>query len=209
MATPNEMVKTGLSTMLHALPTVGRVLSEPPHRAAIRTRADSVDVVILPSAEHADEPLRELALECSTSGAKVLFVLTSTDQEDLAEATTLPADGFLLQNELTTEKLDDALQKVSNGDLAMPETMTRQLLSRVRKTGRSNGTRPVLLTPREHQALTLLAEGLSNKQIARKLGVSEHGAKRHVANVLAKLNSPNRTLAVAIALKEGLIEQPI
>ena len=55
------------------------------------------------------------------------------------------------------------------------------------------------------QALVLLAKGMSNKQIARRLNISEHGAKRHVANVLAKLNCPNRTLAVALALRHGLV----
>lgn len=66
-----------------------------------------------------------------------------------------------------------------------------------------------MLTPRERQALKLLADGLSNKQIARRLGISEHGAKRHVGNVLAKLNCPNRTVAVTVALNHGLLaEEP-
>ncbi|MCI4066752.1 LuxR C-terminal-related transcriptional regulator [Micromonospora sp. R77] len=64
-----------------------------------------------------------------------------------------------------------------------------------------------MLTPRERQALKLLAEGLSNKQIARRLGISEHGAKRHVGNVLAKLNCPNRTVAVTVALNHGLLTE--
>jgi DNA-binding CsgD family transcriptional regulator len=65
--------------------------------------------------------------------------------------------------------------------------------------------RPVSLTIREHDVLALLAHGLSNKQIARRLMISEHGVKRHVTNLLAKLNSPNRTFAVATALQAGLI----
>jgi DNA-binding NarL/FixJ family response regulator len=63
----------------------------------------------------------------------------------------------------------------------------------------------VLLTVREHEVLGLLAQGLSNKQIGRRLGISEHGVKRHVTRLLAKLNSPNRTFAVARALSEGII----
>ena len=55
------------------------------------------------------------------------------------------------------------------------------------------------MTPRESETLNLLSKGLSNKQIARSLHISQHGAKRHVANVIAKLNCPNRTLAVALA----------
>src|SRR5437868_6258491 len=58
----------------------------------------------------------------------------------------------------------------------------------------------IRLTPREHEVLSLLTEGLGNKQIARAIGISEHGVKRHVTNLLAKLNCPNHTLAVARAL---------
>ena len=62
-----------------------------------------------------------------------------------------------------------------------------------------------MFTPREQQTLALLVEGLPNKQIARRLGISEHGAKRNVANILAKLNVPNRTLAAAKAVRDGLV----
>ena len=64
------------------------------------------------------------------------------------------------------------------------------------------------LREREEQVLALIEQGLSNKQIAKCLSISQHGAKRHVANVFAKLNCPNRTLAVALALRDGIIEDP-
>lgn len=53
-----------------------------------------------------------------------------------------------------------------------------------------------------------MAEGLSNKQAARRLQISEHGVKRLVGNVLAKLNCPNRTLAVVRAIEDGLLAGP-
>ncbi|MFI8951791.1 response regulator transcription factor [Streptomyces sp. NPDC053750] len=62
-----------------------------------------------------------------------------------------------------------------------------------------------LLTPRELEVLHLVAEGLSNKQAARRLQISEHGVKRLVGNVLARLNCPNRTLAVVRAMEDGLL----
>jgi DNA-binding CsgD family transcriptional regulator len=75
-------------------------------------------------------------------------------------------------------------------------------------TGGAALTRPaVRLTPREQQVLVLMVEGLSNKQIGRRLDISFHGAKRLVASILAKLDSPTRTVAVARALREGLYEQ--
>jgi DNA-binding NarL/FixJ family response regulator len=64
---------------------------------------------------------------------------------------------------------------------------------------------PLALTPREKQVAELLVEGASNKVIARRLGISVHTAKFHVAAVLEKLEARNRSDAVAIALRDGLV----
>lgn len=64
---------------------------------------------------------------------------------------------------------------------------------------------PVALTARERQVAELLVEGASNKVIARRLGISVHTAKFHVAAVLEKLEARNRSDAVAIALRDGLV----
>lgn len=63
----------------------------------------------------------------------------------------------------------------------------------------------IVLTQREKQVVALLAEGASNKLIARRLGISVHTAKFHVAAILQKLGAVNRTDAIAIAMREGLI----
>jgi two-component system nitrate/nitrite response regulator NarL len=78
------------------------------------------------------------------------------------------------------------------------------LLGRV--GAQSGNLRPVSLTARENETLALLAEGLSNKQIARRLRISEHGVKRLVGSLLLKLGSPNRTTAVVTAMKFGIID---
>jgi DNA-binding NarL/FixJ family response regulator len=119
----------------------------------------------------------------------------------------MPVDGFLLLDELTLISLEDALGRLSRNEMPLPSRLAKQLLSQVRRRSPDQHNRQVLLTPRERQTLAFLVRGLSNKQIARRLTLSEHGAKRHVANVLAKLNSPNRTFAVTVALKEGLLEE--
>jgi DNA-binding NarL/FixJ family response regulator len=61
------------------------------------------------------------------------------------------------------------------------------------------------LSAREHEVLMLLAEGAPNKVIARRLGISVHTAKFHIASILAKLGAANRTDAIAIAMREGLV----
>ena len=64
---------------------------------------------------------------------------------------------------------------------------------------------PLTLTPREHQVLELLAEGLSNKEIASQLGVSPHTAKFHVTALLDKFGAETRTEAVVLAARAGLL----
>jgi DNA-binding NarL/FixJ family response regulator len=64
------------------------------------------------------------------------------------------------------------------------------------------------LTARETEALHGMADGMTNRQIARRLRITEHGAKRHVANILAKLNCNNRTMAVTIAIRHRMIPEP-
>jgi DNA-binding CsgD family transcriptional regulator len=61
------------------------------------------------------------------------------------------------------------------------------------------------LTPRETEVLRMLAEGAGNKQIARRLGISEHTVKFHVGSILAKLNAASRTEAVTLGVRRGLI----
>lgn len=81
-----------------------------------------------------------------------------------------------------------------------------------RLSGAPNGHRmneepaaPISLTHREREVIALLAEGASNKLIARRLGISAHTAKFHVAAILQKLGAVNRTDAIAIAMREGLV----
>jgi DNA-binding NarL/FixJ family response regulator len=70
---------------------------------------------------------------------------------------------------------------------------------------RDNGASRVSLTPREHEVLLAMADGASNKVIARRLGISFHTAKFHVAAILAKLDADSRTEAVARAAHLGLV----
>ncbi|WP_328941205.1 response regulator transcription factor [Streptomyces sp. NBC_00250] len=207
LVVPNEMARLGLKTMLSAIDM--RCLVEADSFDALSNSLDRIPVdVIIMSCTECDLDVHEESLrEVAGRGVKVLFLLESAAQHMIARAACLPVDGFLIQSELTGNTLDDAIRRISDGEISMPSTLARELLSQVRDRGTVKSPRPVSLTPREQQVLSLVADGLSNKQIARRLGISEHGAKRHVANVLAKLNSPNRTLAVVTALKEGLLPE--
>jgi DNA-binding NarL/FixJ family response regulator len=205
LVVPNEMARLGLKTMLSAMSIRHLVEAESCEELTRSLDRIPVDLVIISCTGHEFEALEESLRDVAEKGAKVLFLLESAAQHMIVQAACLPVDGFLIQSELTRADLVDALRRISIGEISMPSTLARQLLSQVRERGGVKSPRPVSLTPREQQVLSLVADGLSNKQIARRLDISEHGAKRHVANVLAKLNSPNRTLAVVTALREGLL----
>lgn len=204
----NEMARCGLRTMLVGLPSVSVVQdSGTVAETTALLAGGSPDVLVLSSAMGLPA-VEELLAVAGQHEVRSLLLLPGTDEQLPTRAAALPVGGFLLASELTRGSLEDSLLRLVRGDLPMPGALARRLMAELRRYESSHGERTFLLTPREQQALGLLAEGLSNKQIARRLSISEHGAKRHVANVLAKLNCPNRTLAVAVALRYGLVPQP-
>ena len=133
----------------------------------------------------------------------MLVILAALDAPTVRRVPHLPAHGFAIEAELTTGALAECLAQLCRNSMPVPASLAERLLAEARSSSPATG-RPCL-TPREREVLSLLAEGLSNKLIASRLGVSLHAVKRHVGNVLAKLNSPNRTLAVAQALRDGLL----
>lgn len=200
----DEVMRHGLQTMLAALPDVGRVASVPGAADLLELMSERrPDVAILSSSiePHVGQVLLDAT---SRYGIKVLLLLRSSDRSAVLRASSLSVDGFLLEAGLTAAGLLVALRALRDGGMPVPPSLVRELLSAVKTGGKVDRLRQ--LTPRERSTLVLMVDGLSNKQIARRLGISEHGAKRHVANVLAKLNCPNRTLAAAVAIREGLVE---
>jgi two-component system, NarL family, nitrate/nitrite response regulator NarL len=162
----------------------------------------NVDILIISAAtvDWLDAESSSLA-EADT---KVLALLDESLAGDLAAHAMVPADGFLSQQDLSAGTLREAILRCQLGELPMPPALARALLARADQPPRR--TRAVNLTARETEALMLLARGMSNKQIARRLSISAHGAKRLVACIMLKLDSPNRTAAVVNAIKVGLVE---
>jgi DNA-binding CsgD family transcriptional regulator len=102
------------------------------------------------------------------------------------------------------DRLTALLAEAKGIRLAAPgEAAPLALVSRQQRE--RSGADEFALTPREHDVLVLMAEGASNKQIARQLGISVHTAKFHVASVLDKLDATGRTDAVAHAARMGVI----
>jgi len=142
------------------------------------------------------------------AGPKVLILTTFDLDEYVFDALRAGASGFLLKD-VTAERLFEAVRVVAAGEALLAPAVTRRLISEFAKTRRpASVTAPAALaalTPRETEVLRLVAEGLSNPEIAARLVVTEETVKTHVSRVLAKLGLRDRTQAVVAAYESGLV----
>ena len=140
-------------------------------------------------------------------GPKVLMLTTFDLDEYVYDALCAGASGFLLK-EVTAERLFDAVRVVAAGDALLAPAVTRRLIgefARMRPRPPQRATSLDALTPRETSVLRLIAEGLSNTEIAERLVISEETVKTHVSRVLGKLRLRDRTQAVVTAYESGLV----
>jgi DNA-binding NarL/FixJ family response regulator len=137
-----------------------------------------------------------------------VIVLTTFDLDEYVyDALGAGASGFLLKD-VTADTLYDAVRVVAAGEALLAPTVTRRLVSefaRLRPSVPSDPDVLAELTPREIEVLRLVAEGLSNGEIAERLVVSDETVKTHVSRVLAKLAVRDRTQAVVVAYESGLV----
>jgi two-component system response regulator DegU len=134
---------------------------------------------------------------------KVLILTMHDDEETVASAIAARAAGFLPKNASRSE-LIEAIRVVAGGGAFLHPGITGPLLNRIAPVvDRSLSTER--LTPKEQDVLERLAEGLSTKDIARVLGVSEETVKTHLAHIYQKLGVGDRVQAVALAIRRGLV----
>ena len=154
------------------------------------------------------EATRKITASEQTAGVRVLILTTFDLDEYVYDALCAGASGFLLKD-VTAERLFDAVRVVAAGEALLAPTVTRRLISEFARL-RPNTAAPstatlAALTPRETQVLRLVAEGLSNPEIAARLVVTEETVKTHVSRVLSKLGLRDRTQAVVTAYESGLV----
>jgi DNA-binding NarL/FixJ family response regulator len=128
--------------------------------------------------------------------ARIIVLTTYTGDVQVVRALKAGARGYLLKNSLHKELLD-AIRKVHSGK----KILTPELSAEVASHSADDA-----LTPAEISVLRLIADGNANKQIAARLSISEETVKSRVKNILSKLGANDRTQAVTIALRRGIIE---
>ena len=142
------------------------------------------------------------------NGPRVLILTTFDLDEYVYDALCAGASGFLLKD-VTAERLFEAVRVIAAGEALLAPTVTRRLISEFARQrpmpGAPSTAALARLTPREKQVLLLVAEGLSNPEIAARLVVTEETVKTHVSRVLSKLGLRDRTQAVVTAYESGLV----
>lgn len=135
------------------------------------------------------------AIRAEFPAARIIALTTFEGDEDIYQALAAGASGYLLKDMLRTE-LIDVIRKVNQGYRGIPQAIAAKLAMHTPRIG---------LTPREIEVLRLLAEGKSNPEIAAALGRAEGTMKIHVQKIFQKLGAADRTQAVTIAVRRGII----
>jgi DNA-binding NarL/FixJ family response regulator len=137
-----------------------------------------------------------------------VIILTSFGEEDkVIPAIQAGAHGYLLKD-IAPDQLIRAVRSAYRGEVQLHPNAAKQLMSAIAQQDLAAETRPsrleaMQLTGRECEVLGLLARGMSNRQIAEKIFISEKTVKTHVSNILSKLHLDDRTQAAIYALKNG------
>jgi DNA-binding NarL/FixJ family response regulator len=137
-----------------------------------------------------------IAIRAEFPQARIIVLTTYTGDVQIVRALKAGAQGYLLKDSLHKELLE-AIRKVHAGKRILTPELSCEVASHATDDA---------LTPAEISVLRLIADGNANKQIAARLSISEETIKSRVKNILSKLGANDRTQAVTIALKRGIIE---
>ena len=204
-----EVVRAGFAALLDTQPDFTVVGTAADGAAAIRVCGEQrPDIVLMDVRMPVMDGIEATARLLSGPEPPRILVLTTFDLDEYVyDALGAGASGFLLKD-VTAERLFDAVRVVNAGEALLAPAVTRRLIgefARLRPR-RPAGAVPLAdLTPRETEVLRLVAEGLSNPEIAARLVVSEETVKTHVSRMLSKLGLRDRTQAVVAAYESGLV----
>ncbi|WP_055564986.1 response regulator [Streptomyces atriruber] len=216
IADDQMMVREGFSVLLNAMPDIEVIGEAVNGREAVeRVRELAPDVVLMdirmPELNGIEATREIIASEGDADGCKVLVLTTFDLDEYVYQALRAGASGFLLKD-ASARQLADGVRVVASGEALLAPTVTRRLItefSKLAETPRLSSTVQAQqygeLTERETEVLVLIAQGLSNAEIASRLVVAESTIKTHVSRVLVKLGLRDRTQAAVFAYEARLV----
>lgn len=199
----HAVVRDGISSLLAGCDDITVVATASGAAEALeRCRSYAIDVVLMDlSMPEVDGVTATVRLLEHFPTIKVVVLTGFVDDASIREAVQAGASACLLKT-VSTDELADAIRGVTHGQSTFSSEFLPALLRQPQRTAARMG-----LTPREHDILTLLADGQTNKGIARALGLSDGTVRVYVSTILAKLGAVNRTEATMLAIRQGLVER--
>jgi NarL family two-component system response regulator LiaR len=202
------IVRQGLRTYLELLDDI-EVIGEAQNgvEAVALVRQYRPDVVlmdlVMPEMDGI-EATRQIGTISPTT--KVIALTSFMDDEKVFPAIKAGAAGYLLKD-VSPPDLVKAIQAVHQGERQLHPDITKKLMDQFAEPKVEPTAVPGELTARELEVLRLIAQGMSNRELAQALAISEKTVKTHVSNILSKLHLADRTQAAIYALKQGLASE--
>jgi DNA-binding NarL/FixJ family response regulator len=211
LADDQTLVRSGFRALLERTEDIEVVAEAVDGAEAVsRAREQRPDVVLMdirmPGVDGL-EATRQIAADARLAEVRVIMLTTFELDEYVFEALHAGASGFLLKD-VDPDDLRDAVRVVARGDALLSPSVTRRLIQEfVAQPGRHRPAPEELedLTEREREVLALVAQGLSNQEIAERLVISPATAKTHVSRTMMKLGAHDRAQLVVIAYETGLV----
>jgi len=202
----HALVRQGMVRVLEALQGFSVVGDTGEGDEALRLVRSFEPQVVLVDAELQDVHGVDLCEQIKAIDADVRVVLVAdrAAQPLVERALACGVDAYTLKD-VSLEEFAETVRRVSEGETVLHPEAAAALASGFVAAARGDGGQRQPLTPRQREILRLLALGLENKQIARRLGIGVHTVKTHVSRILYKLGASSRTEAVVMALKDRLI----
>ena len=205
IADDHAIVREGLEAILSAQPDLALVGSATNGLEAVSLAAQlNPDVILIDLVMPKMDGLAAIqAIRAADPQACILVLTSFADDERVFPAIKAGALGYLLKDTLPQDLLR-AIREVAQGQLSLHPEIARRMLREIHQpVERPQNT----LTEREQQTLVLIADGLSNQEIAAKLGIHENTVAKYVSALLGKLGLSSRTQAALYAIRSGLVKR--
>lgn len=204
IADDHPIVREGLRALIHSTPDLELVGEATNGEEAIeKARLLKPDILLLDLIMPRKDGLTAISeIRQENPEARILVLTSFSEEEKVLPAIKAGALGYLLKDSMPQELLQ-AIHEVHDGQSSLHPVIARKLIRELSEPSSLPATRS-LLTAREMEVLKLVAQGLSNREIADRLAFSEYTVRTNVSHILQKLHLASRTQAALYAVREGL-----